>query len=120
MNNPFYNTMNPWDKMYSDVTGLPYPLSAAVDAAIPTYSYISYGPEGQEWSEGTCKATGKAANDRLEVRILNDNHEEYNNQRFWISDLVEDHVGDDTKFDLYASADAAESVGIQVAVYEVE
>lgn len=105
----------PIDKVYSDATGMPFPVSAAIAARV--YDFISYDSTGEvEYATGTAQPTGASANDRLKIKILTNSVDGFAGKVYWVSEDIEDHVGDGTKFPLYESSDSAESVGIQVSI----
>lgn len=112
---PFIPTMNPIEKVYAEKTGIPYPVGASVAARV--YNFTSYDSTGEiEYATGTAQPTGTEENDRLKIKILTNSVEGFAGKIYWVSNEIEDHVGDDTKFPLYESSDSAESVGIQVSI----
>lgn len=115
MENPYTKFMNPWDKVYSEITGLPFPVSAAASETV--YNFTSYDSTGEvEYATGTAIPIGEGENSRIKIKVLTNSVEGFAGKCYWLSENVLEHVGDDTKFPLYETSDAQESIGIQVSV----
>lgn len=80
---------------------------------IAVYDYVSYGPEGQEWGEGTVTTTGKVVNGLFEVKVLTGNEQFVNMLLYIQPDAEPDGT---TKYPLYD--EDGKPIGIDVTITE--